>query len=190
MAKRVRKETDVRIRKALIADVPAIQGLVNRFADERKMLSRSLSEIYENVRDYFVIDDGGAVVGSAALHVFWGDLAEVRALAVAPEYQKLGLGLRLLRACCRDAEKMGIRKVFALTFAPSFFQRAGFRDISKNDLPHKVWSDCIKCPHFPNCDEQAVILELDSAASAQPGEEEPRLARKAVAGRRAKSRAR
>lgn len=158
-----------RIRKAVIRDVPDIQALINGFADERKMLSRSLSEIYENVRDYFVIDDGGgAVVGSAALHVFWGDLAEIRALAVDPRYQRKGFGAKLLGACRKEAERMGIRKIFALTFQAQFFHKAGFSDISKNDLPHKVWSDCIKCPHFPNCDENAVILLLDGAEAASP----------------------
>jgi amino-acid N-acetyltransferase len=153
------------IRKAVIADVPEIQALVNRFAGERKMLSRSLSEIYENVRDFFVVEDGGAVVGSAALHVFWADLAEVRALAVAEKYQGLGLGKRLIARCRSDAQKMGIRKVFALTFQLEFFRKMGFSDISKDELPHKVWSDCIKCPMFPNCDENALILELGGKAA-------------------------
>jgi amino-acid N-acetyltransferase len=151
----------LKVRKASMADVPGIQALVNHFANERKMLSRSLSEIYENVRDFFVIEDGGAVVGSAALHFFWGDLAEVRALAVAESHQRKGLGKRLIGACTREARRMGIRKVFALTFKTDFFRSMGFRDISKDELPHKVWSDCIKCPMFPNCDEQALILELE-----------------------------
>jgi amino-acid N-acetyltransferase len=154
------------IRKAVIADVPEIQALVNRFANERKMLSRSLSEIYENVRDFFVIEDKGAVVGSAALHVFWGDLAEVRALAVASGYQGQGLGRRLITACRNDARRMGIKKIFALTFQQDFFHKVGFTDITKDELPHKVWSDCIKCPMFPNCDEIAVILELDGVADS------------------------
>jgi amino-acid N-acetyltransferase len=159
-----RKTDGPAIRKAVIADVPAIQALVNHFANEHKMLSRSLSEIYENVRDFFVIEDRGAVVGSAALHVFWSDLAEVRALAVAERYQHQGLGKRLVAACRREAEKMGIKRMFCLTFQDAFFRQLGFTPISKDELPHKVWSDCIKCPMFPNCDEIALIFDLDAQA--------------------------
>jgi len=148
------------IRKARIADVPAIQALVNHFADERKMLSRSLAEIYENVRDFFVAEYGGAVVGSAALHVFWGDLAEVRALAVAEAFQHGGLGRRLVEAVIAEGHGMGIKRAFALTFQPGFFQKLGFRQITKEELPHKVWQDCIRCPMFPNCNETALTLDL------------------------------
>ncbi len=147
------------IRKAVIADVPQIHKLVNHFAEARRMLSRSLAEIYENVRDFFVAEDGGAVVGSAALHIFWGDLAEVRALAVAEGYQGRGVGRQLIGSCCGEARAMGVKRVFALTFTPEFFEKTGFRRISKNELPHKIWSDCIRCPLFPDCDEEAVILE-------------------------------
>jgi amino-acid N-acetyltransferase len=160
MAEKSAKRRRRVVRKALIEDAPAIQKLVNHFAGERQMLSRSLSEIYENIRDYFVVEDAGAVVGSAALHIFWGDLAEVRALAVAESHQGKGLGKRLVDACRSEARRMGVRRIFALTFQPGFFRKAGFADISKNDLPHKVWSDCIRCPMFPDCDEEAVILQL------------------------------
>ena len=148
------------VRKAAIADVAAIQKLVNHFAGERRMLSRSLSEIYESVRDYFVIDDGGVVVGSAALHIFWDDLAEVRALAVTQSHQGRGLGMRLLEACREEAAGMGIKRVFALTFKPGFFEKAGFLRSPKSELPHKIWTDCLRCPLFPDCDEEAVTLEL------------------------------
>ena len=148
------------IRKAGIADVPAIQALVNHFADERKMLSRSLSEIYENVRDFCVAEYGGAVIGSAALHVFWGDLAEVRALAVAEAFQHSGLGRKLVESVLLEGREMGIKKAFALTYQPGFFEKLGFEQITKEELPHKVWHDCIKCPLFPNCNETALLLDL------------------------------
>jgi len=148
------------IRKAVVADGATVQALVNRFAGQRMMLSRALAEIYENIRDFFVVEDGGAVVGSAALHVFWNDLAEVRALAIAEEYQRRGLGRRLVEACTKEAREIGIKRVFALTFQPEFFRVLGFSEIGKHDLPHKVWSDCIRCPLFPDCDEEAFILEL------------------------------
>jgi len=164
MAKRAKRRVTARIRKAAIADAPAIQALVNHFAGQRQMLSRSLSEIYENVRDFFVAEKGGAVIGSAALHVFWGDLAEVRALAVSQKYQGRGLGTRLLRACIKEAREMGMKRVFALTFQARFFEGLGYEPVSKDALPHKVWSDCIKCPMFPNCDETAVMLDLERPA--------------------------
>ncbi len=153
------RQREPAIRKALIADVPAIHKLVNHFAGARRMLSRSLAEIYENVRDFFVAEHEGAVVGSAALHIFWGDLAEVRALAVAEEHQGTGLGKRLVAACVDEARTMGVKRVFALTFEAPFFERVGFSRISKNELPHKIWSDCIRCPMFPDCDEEAVMLD-------------------------------
>ena len=178
MAEHAKRKRGLFIRKARIDDVPAIQALVNHFANERKMLSRSLSEIYENVRDFFVVDDRGAVVGSAALHVFWGDLAEVRALAVADKYQGKGLGRRLVDSCRDEARAMGIKRLFALTFQPGFFRNAGYEFITKDELPHKVWSDCIKCPMFPNCDETAVILDLAKAATEpRPKAVRPKAAR-------------
>ncbi len=148
------------IREAVIADVAAIQGLVNHFAGKRRMLSRSLAEIYEGIRDYIVVEDEGAVVGSAALHVFWADLAEIRALAVAESHQKRGLGRRLVRKCCSQARQLGIERVFALTFEVEFFRKLGFSEIPKSELPHKIWSDCIRCPLFPDCDEVAVITSV------------------------------
>jgi len=159
MGDRSRESAPV-VRKALIGDVPAIHKLVNRFASDRRMLSRSLSEIYESVRDYFVAEERGAVIGSAALHIFWEDLAEVRALAVIESRQKRGIGAALLEACRAEAENMGVKRVFALTFAPPFFEKAGFRRSPKSELPHKIWADCLRCPLFPDCDEEAVILDL------------------------------
>lgn len=160
MAEKGEKAPRPVLRQAVIADVPAVQKLVNGFAERRRMLSRSLAEIYENVRDYFVADADGTIVASAALHIFWSDLAEIRALAVAESHQKTGLGSRLVTECCREARRMGVKRVFALTFEPEFFRKMDFEDISKNELPHKIWSDCIRCPMFPDCDEEAVMKLL------------------------------
>lgn len=153
------------VRKAVVGDVPSIQTMVNGFAAKQQMLSRSLMEIYENVRDYFVAVDDGRVVGSAALHVFWNDLAEIRALAIKEEYQGKGLGRILVDACRQEASSMGLSRIFTLTFQPGFFKKMSFTEISKDELPHKVWSDCIKCPMFPDCDETALTLELEKTPS-------------------------
>ncbi|MFW6158366.1 MAG: N-acetyltransferase [Planctomycetota bacterium] len=154
------------IRKARLGDVQQIHRLVNRFADEGLMLGRSLSELYDNLRDFSVAPDGppggdGRLLGCCCLHITWEGLAEVRSLAVVAEAQGRGLGRRLVEACLAEARELGIARVFALTYRPEFFGRLGFRPVDKAELPHKVWADCVKCPKFPDCDEVAVAIELD-----------------------------
>ena len=148
------------IRKATIADIKACQTLVNSFARSELMLARSLSELYENVRDFFVCEDAGAIVGCAALHVMWEDLAEVKSVAVAADKQRRGLGARLVGACLDEARQIGIARVFVLTYQREFFARQGFKEVSKDTLNHKVWAECVRCPHFPDCDEIAMDMLL------------------------------
>lgn len=148
------------LRKAKISDVKQIYNLVNHFAQKGEMLPRSQSELYENIRDFFVVEDEGEVIGCCALHILWDDLAEVKSLAVAQAYQGKGIGKMLVNACLEEAKELGIKQVFALTFKPWFFEKLGFKLIRKEDLPRKVWGECIKCPLFPDCKEEAVILEL------------------------------
>ena len=145
------------VEKAKIPDVPQIHKLINGFADKGQMLARPLSEIYESIRDFFVIREGGEVVACAALHVSWSDLAEIRSVAVAENNQKKGLGARLVAACLKEADELGIKTVFCFTYRPDFFRRHKFVDIEKMELPRKVWTDCFRCPKFPNCDETALI---------------------------------
>lgn len=138
----------------------AIQSLVNYFAAKDEMLPRSLSAIFENVRDFYIYEKDAKVIGCCALHVIWEDLAEIKSLAVDEAAQGAGVGKQLMEACLRDARELGINKVFALTYRPTFFERAGFARIDKSTLPHKIWSDCINCPKFPDCGEEAVIRDL------------------------------
>jgi len=145
------------VEKAKIPDVPQIHKLINGFADKGQMLARPLSEIYESIRDFFVIREGGEVVACAALHVSWSDLAEIRSVAVAENNQKKGLGAKLVAACLKEADELGIKTVFCFTYRPDFFRRHKFVDIEKMELPRKVWTDCFRCPKFPNCDETALI---------------------------------
>ncbi len=149
-----------KLRRAAIADVASIQKMVNEFADRGEMLPRSLSELYENIRDYFVIECDDAVVGCAALHVTWGDLAEVKSVAVHQDHRGSGLGRQLIRACLRDARALGVPRLFVLTYIPEFFTKFGFRQVEKAELPHKVWSECVRCPKFPDCGEVGMVLEL------------------------------
>ncbi len=147
----------MKIDRARIKDVPQMQELINYFADRGEMLARSLSEIYENIRDYFVIRQGERVLACAALHVMWSDLAEVKSLAVAEDKQKQGFGDQLVTVCLNEAKELGIPTVFCLTYKPAFFERVGFTQVDKMELPQKVWTECYRCPKFPNCDEVALI---------------------------------
>jgi amino-acid N-acetyltransferase len=145
------------VEKAKIADVTQIHKLINGFADRGLMLARPLSEIYESIRDFFVIREGEEVIGCAALHVSWSDLAEIRSVAVAEESQRKGLGAKLVAACLKEAEVLGIKTIFCFTYRPEFFKSQKFVDVEKKELPRKVWTDCFRCPKFPDCDEIALI---------------------------------
>lgn len=148
------------IEKARIQDVPQIHQLINYFADRDEMLPRSLSEIYENIRDYFVYRQGERVIACAALHVIWSDLAEIRSVAVAKEYQKRGIGTTLVETCLKEAESLGITTIFCLTYQPAFFEKFGLSQIDKMEMPRKVWTECFRCPKFPDCGEVALIRHL------------------------------
>lgn len=149
------------IRKAKVSDVKQIQRLLNEWSDKGRLLARSLSEIYDCLRDYYVhVAEDGTVLGVCALHVCWEDLAEVRSLAVKEDSLRRGIGSRLVAACLEEARSLGLARVFALTYEPEWFARLGFARVDKNSLPHKIWGDCIRCPKFPECDEMAVAIEL------------------------------
>ncbi|HEX74650.1 MAG TPA: N-acetyltransferase [Dehalococcoidia bacterium] len=147
--------------RAKIRDAPQMHRLINHFADKGEMLARSLSEIYENIRDYFVVRQGERVVACVALHVSWSDLAEIKSLAVAKDSQEQGIGARLVEACLKEARELGIPTVFCLTYKSAFFEKVGFSQIDKAELPHKVWGECYRCPKFPNCDEVALTYHLE-----------------------------
>lgn len=149
------------IRKAQISDVKEIQKLLMKYASQGDMLSRSLSELYESLRDFYVFEDGGTLLGTAALHIVWDDLAEVRSVAVAEEAGRRGIGSQLVQACIIEARQIGLRRIFCLTYKPDFFAKLGFRLVDKSELPQKVWGDCIKCVKFPDCDENAMIQDLN-----------------------------
>jgi amino-acid N-acetyltransferase len=135
--------------------------LINHFAERGEMLARPLSEIYENIRDYFVVRDGEVLVGCAALHVNWSDLAELRSVAVAEDHQRAGVGSKVVRACLREATELGLPIVFCLTYKPGFFEKLGFSKVDKMELPQKVWNECYRCAKFPTCDEVALVCRLN-----------------------------
>lgn len=148
------------LRKALIKDGEEIHRLINLSSSKGEMLPRSLSEIYDNIRDFFVFEEDGKILGICSLHIFWKDLAEIRSLYVDESKRKKGIGRKLVEACLSEAKEFGIRKVFLLTYRTDFFLKLGFKTVEKVELPQKIWSDCVKCPKFPKCDEVAMIKNL------------------------------
>lgn len=156
----------MKVEKARIGDVQQMHALVNYFADNGEMLPRALSEIYENLRDYFIVrGSSNLVIACVALHISWADLAEIKSLAVSKDTQDQGLGALLVESCLNEAKELGIPTVFCLTYRPSFFERHGFRQVDKMELPRKVWSECYRCPKFPDCDEVALVYSFESNAA-------------------------
>jgi amino-acid N-acetyltransferase len=149
-------------RKAKVSDVPQMHKLINSLAEKDEMLARSLSEIYENIRDYFVVRQDERVIACVALHVSWSDLAEIKSLVVAEDCQQQGIGIRLMEACIGEARRLGIPTIFCLTYKPAFFEKLGFAQIDKTELPRKVWGECFRCPKFPDCDEVALIYHPEA----------------------------
>ncbi|MCM8800988.1 MAG: N-acetyltransferase [Candidatus Omnitrophica bacterium] len=148
------------IRKARIEDIKQIQNLINSFAKKDLMLPRSLNELYENIRDFWVAEEEGRIVGCCALHICWDDLAEIKSLAVVKEKQKKGLGKALVSTCLNEARHLGAKRIFVLTYKPDYFKRFGFKKIKNSSLPHKIWAECINCPKFPNCQEVALLKRI------------------------------
>lgn len=155
----------VSIRPACAEDVPEIFALIGYWASQGKMLVRPMQNIFENLRDFFVAEvvgeDGPEFAGCAALHVLWGDIAEVRGLAVRPEVAQSGVGKRLVAACEEEARRIGIPTLFAWTYSVGFFEKCGFHLIDKTkDLHPRVWSECLRCPFFVGCNENGMLKVL------------------------------
>ena len=144
------------IRSARMGDVKEIHTLLKHFAGKGLLLGRSISSLYDQLRDFVVFDDNG-LQGVCSLHICWDDLAEIRSLAVAEERQGIVIGEALVKVCLEEAKRLDIGQVFTLTYQAPFFRKLHFTEIDKRELPHKVWSDCLQCPQFPDCDEEAMI---------------------------------
>jgi amino-acid N-acetyltransferase len=148
------------IRKAILQDARQIHKLLLKYAKDGLVLPRSLMDIFEAIRDFYVFAEDGQVIGAAALNICWEDLAEVRSLVVDENQNGRGIGRYLVEACISEARQLGIGRVFALTYQQTFFEKLGFEVIEKSELPQKIWGDCIKCAKFPECDEIALSLSL------------------------------
>ena len=150
------------IRKAILQDARQIHQLLLTYAKDGIVLSRSLMEIFEAIRDFYVFVEDDKVIGAAALNICWEDLSEVRSLVVNEGFAGRGIGRHLVEACLSEARQLGIGRVFALTYQQEFFEKLGFEVIEKSELPQKIWGDCIKCAKFPECDEIALSLTLEN----------------------------
>ncbi len=149
------------IQKAVLKDVKQIHRLVNSFAAEKLMLPRSLNYVYSNIRDFWVNKERNKITGCCSLEIVgWQQLAEIKSLAVDKRYQKQGIGEKLVRECFKEAEPLGVKRIFVLTYKPGYFKKLGFRLINKNKLPQKIWKDCIDCPEFPDCKEVSMIRKI------------------------------
>ncbi len=147
--------------RASIADAQAIHDLVNTFARKGEMLPRTMAEVYENLRDFYVVRDGtGETVACGGLHLLWADLGEIKSLAVREDMQGHGLGQRIVNACLDEARDIGLATAFALTYRPGFFEKLGFAQADVMTLPRKVWGECYRCPKFPGCNEIAMVRSL------------------------------
>lgn len=149
-----------KIRKARIQDIKQIQNLINSFAKKDLMLPRSLNELYDNIRDYWVYEVSKKIAGCCALHICWEDLAEIKSLAVSMSCQHKGIGQELVETCLSEAKDLGAKKIFVLTYKPGYFQKFGFKRVKNSCLPHKIWAECINCCKFPNCQEIALLKTL------------------------------
>lgn len=152
---------EITYRKARISDVENMHQLISYYAQKNHMLPRSRSSLYEGIREFTVAEHQGKFIAVGSLHIIWEDLAEIRAFAVHPDYVKKGIGQNLVKLFLKEARELEIRRVFALTYKPEFFSKCGFKIVAKEDLPQKVWTECVNCPLFPNCEETAVIINLN-----------------------------
>jgi len=150
----------MKYRKAKITDVEPIHALITYYADRGLMLARSRAMLYESLREFTIAEDQGFVIGAGALNIIWEDLAEIRALAVAPEYAGRGIGRSLVKTFIDESRELAIPRIFALTYQQVFFEKCGFQVVAKESLPHKVWKECVNCPKFPNCEEVAMIIDI------------------------------
>lgn len=158
-----KRQMKTEIRKAVITDIRVIHKLLADYAAQGALLPRALSELYEHLKDIYVAVDNsktGDILGVCALGICWEDIAEVKSLAVLNHQQGQGIGAKLVEVCLKEANEIGLKRIFALTYIPRFFSRFGFREVEKSVLPQKVWGDCLKCAKFPDCDEVAMVKDL------------------------------
>ena len=149
--------------KARLSDVNEMYRIINYYAERQQMLPKTQLQLYENLRDYSIVVGPSAshrVLGCGALHIYWEDLAEIRALAVAPEMTHKGVGTALVERLLDEARELDVEQVFLFTYEPRFFACFGFIQVEHRTMPLKVYNECFHCPKFNKCDELAMVLHL------------------------------
>ena len=148
-------------RSATFADVEEIYSLIAGYASQGLMLPKPHNVLYEALREFVVAVEieTEKIVGTGALHLTWNELAEVRSMAVHPDYKRQGIGAEIVKQLLVQGREIGVRKFFTLTYSPEFFESLGFKVTTRESLPHKIWKECIDCPKFANCDEIAMTLD-------------------------------
>ncbi|MBF0101811.1 MAG: N-acetyltransferase [Desulfobacterales bacterium] len=152
-----------KIRKASIQDIKTIYDLLSFYGKKGELLARPLTNLYDHVRDFFVFNNDQVsepICGCCALQFCWEDLAEIRSLAVYPQYHRMNIGTQLVEAAVEEAKRYEIKKLFTLTYKPQFFSKLGFVQIDRSELPLKIWTDCVFCIKFPSCDETAMMKHI------------------------------
>lgn len=150
------------IRKASMPDIHALLKLINGYAAKGIMLPRTEFEMSENIRDFMLAFSSGELVGCGALHFYTPTSGEIRSLAVGPDAKSRGIGRAIVEALEREARECGLHTIFAFTYAGGFFEKLGFHEVERGELPLKAWKDCLRCPKFTCCDETAVVKQLVS----------------------------
>lgn len=148
------------LRKARMQDVEGILDVMLPYVEKDIILRKTREEVIARIRDYVIWEEDGVICGCAAFYPGWDGLGEIRSTAVAAELHGRGIGRKLVEACLADARSLGVRKVFVLTYETAFFARLGFVEVDKHSLPQKIFTDCIKCRHFPDCNETAMVQEI------------------------------
>lgn len=156
------KQNRFEVRPAVAGDVPAIHDLIKYHAQMGRMILRGFDELYADLRSFMVAEDHGKLIGCASVHLFWNDLAELKCVAVKEDQQRRGIGRAVVDACHTDLRRLGIQKAFALTGATTFFEKLGYRVVAKDSLPRFIWGECVRCPSFPVCNEEALVFDLSA----------------------------
>ncbi len=155
----------INIRRAVVDDVEKIYQLLKPFVKNSIILQRDRDNIFQHLQEFLIAEYDGALAGVVCAHIYGKNLAEVRSLVVDPAYQQHGVGRLLVEGCEQWLTEMGVSKVFALTYVTDFFIKRGYRTVSKESLPHKIWTVCVHCSRFADCDEVAVEKQLSDTLS-------------------------
>lgn len=162
---KVTNQSRLHVRPAVASDVPAVHDLIQFHAQKGRMILRGFDELYADLRSFMVAEEDNELIGCASVHLFWSDLAELKCVAVKETHQGKGIGRKVVDACHADLRRLGIQRAFALTGATTFFEKLGYRVVAKDSLPRFIWGECVRCPSFPVCNEEALVFDLTKSVS-------------------------